>query len=284
MHLGLLSQALLCSTASPGIRIGSWNLYYKALDDDKGRGAIVAGLEKSAAATPYDFFSLIEAAGNTPDSAFPAWTTNVGAFKGMKALSGVSGYETIALLYRADTWSVHWWHQGEMEEGRPFILAQFTRDSGPPIWVMNAHLPHYPQTSTIPGAMLAAAFQNATSATGTDPRSEAVAIVGDFNEFGECSIPTATARTKCTLTRYLPAVKGIKPLYDYFEAGSGKITDAVPFNTSTCCTKVCEHTCHRLLVFFSQPVIYLVYASPVIYLVYASRSPPFSETVGRRHR
>jgi hypothetical protein len=220
--------------------LGSWNVFYKTLDDVQGREALVAALNASGSnGSPYDFFSLIEAAGNSPEAKFPTWTNHVSAFQGMEALSGVSGFETIALLYRSDAWTASWWHMGEMEKGRPFILAQFTKkEGGQQLWVMNVHLPHFPQTTTIPGAVLAAAFQNATIATGIDPRNEAVAIVGDFNEFGECSIPTATQPAKCSLSRYLPAVKGIKPLYDYFEAGAGMITDSIAFNTSTCCTKV----------------------------------------------
>jgi hypothetical protein len=241
-------------SASADVRIGSWNVFYKALDDPAGLAAIKHSLNaidqsghldrnstSGSSTAAFDFFSLIEAAGNTPDSRFSTWT-DISAFSGMKSLSGVSGLETIALFYRENIWTPTWWQQSEMEAGRPYILAQFTRTTGAPIWVLAAHLPHYPQTSSVPGSILAKAFKNASTATGDDPRTQSVVMVGDFNEYGECALPAAQeaqeaqeALPKCTAAFYIPAAKGIKPLWDYF--GQGKVKDLIAFDTSTCCTK-----------------------------------------------
>ena len=45
------------------VRAGSWNVYYKALDDPAGQAAIIDTIDTSDAARPFDFFGVIEAQG-----------------------------------------------------------------------------------------------------------------------------------------------------------------------------------------------------------------------------
>mmetsp|Transcript_95948 Transcript_95948/g.298766 ORF Transcript_95948/g.298766 Transcript_95948/m.298766 type:complete len:147 (+) Transcript_95948:680-1120(+) len=58
--------------------------------------------------------------------------------------------------------------------------------------------------------------------------------MGDFNEFGECSLPPDV---KCSKEWYRPAASGIAPLWDFLGAAKGAVSAAIPFNTTTCCTK-----------------------------------------------
>eukprot|EP00747_Dinoflagellata_sp_TGD_P168785 gnl/TRDRNA2_/TRDRNA2_196002_c0_seq1.p1 gnl/TRDRNA2_/TRDRNA2_196002_c0~~gnl/TRDRNA2_/TRDRNA2_196002_c0_seq1.p1 ORF type:complete len:330 (+),score=50.59 gnl/TRDRNA2_/TRDRNA2_196002_c0_seq1:60-1049(+) len=227
------------AVSSEDIRLGHWNLYWKALDDPEGRKAIAAGIDGAAAAQPFDFFSLVEAAGDT--ATFPGWLSASSSFGGrdsvMGHISGKSHHETIALMYNMQRWLPCWNTTGEMDAGRPFALGLFERLGKGGNWyrvfVLSAHFPHYPQTKSVPGQILADALREGYKATGNDPMSTPVIVLGDFNEFGECALPPH--QDHCFHARYFNATMGIAPLWSYL--GKLAMRDAVPFNTTTCCTK-----------------------------------------------
>ena len=52
------------------VRLGAWNVYWRATDSAQGRAAIGAALDASG---PYDVFAMIEAAGQSAASRFPGW-------------------------------------------------------------------------------------------------------------------------------------------------------------------------------------------------------------------
>jgi hypothetical protein len=54
-------------------RVGSWNVYYKALDDPFGSAAIIATLDAADKEAPFDFFGVIEAEGDTAAGNFSSW-------------------------------------------------------------------------------------------------------------------------------------------------------------------------------------------------------------------
>lgn len=98
--------------------------------------------------------------------------------------------------------------------------------------MVSAHLPHYPQTQTLPGQVLADALEGHAASAGTAIQGAPLLIMGDFNEFAECSLPPVG---KCSNDRYAPAKPLIEPLWSYL--GYSNIADAVSFNVTTCCTK-----------------------------------------------
>ena len=195
---------LLSLVSCSSIRVASWNVYYKALDDPFGSSAITTAIDAADRDSAFDFVGLVEAGGDTPAGVVEQWTQNSATLKqgnGMEMVSGVSGYETIALFYRKSNWKVAGYiHTGEFEPGRPFLITQFTHasaeagNSAPSsLWVVLVHLNHYfisypsKLDPTVPGSVLADALHNASVATGvniSDPSSGAsVIIMGDFNEY-----------------------------------------------------------------------------------------------------
>lgn len=232
------------------VRVGHWNVYWKALGDPAGRQAITTAIDTAAAISPFDFFSINEAAGPSGDdnASFPEWlggSTAFGPTAGMQHMHGVSGHETIALLYQSRTWRPIWSTNGEFEKGRPYILAAFESltGDGRKIFVLSAHTPHYPQTNSFPGQELASALLAGASATGSVVADVPLLIMGDFNEFGECSLPPDVKCTSIPETVLGPLAKwspfwyhatswAMAPLWNLTA-----IADAVPFNTTTCCTK-----------------------------------------------
>mmetsp|Transcript_95948 Transcript_95948/g.298765 ORF Transcript_95948/g.298765 Transcript_95948/m.298765 type:complete len:255 (+) Transcript_95948:127-891(+) len=149
------SLLLAAGTASGGfVKAGHWNLYWRALGNPDGRKAIVESLDEAASGGPFDFLSLVEASGSAPGG-FPAWLEESKALRsggGMARLSGQSGHETIALLYRATEWDEKYSHVGDMGTGRPYLLALFRNRASPLVWtwVLSIHTPHWPQVGLPP--------------------------------------------------------------------------------------------------------------------------------------
>ena len=89
------------STAGVSARLGSWNLYYKALDDPLGRAAILATLDAVGSGGSggglFDFLATVEAAGDTSAGSFPAWAAGSKALGALTPLSTKSGYEALGL-------------------------------------------------------------------------------------------------------------------------------------------------------------------------------------------
>ena len=133
------------------------------------------------------------------------------------------------VFYRAAEWSVGYKHLGQFESGRPFLLVQFNAApaadaggnaadaapaAGASIWLMAVHLNHfflqYPDKldPVQPGSVLAAAFRNASLATGTAPSpSPAADPAADPRETRARPAPQArpqavdTKRTRTSLAR-----------------------------------------------------------------------------------
>jgi len=190
---------------------------------------------------PFDFFSAVEASGNSLAGVFPTWLEQsraLGMAGNMSYISGRSGHETIALFYQPALWTKIYGATGEFESGRPYAVGLFKPSSacasagGQLVWVLSAHLPHYPQTKLKPGQVLADALAGHAQAAGTPIVGAPLLLMGDFNEFGECTLPP---EGKCTKDWYAPAKALIEPLWQYL--GYGEIADAVPFGEATCCTK-----------------------------------------------
>jgi len=234
-----LVQVFFASAGACSVRVGHWNVYWRALDDAAGRRAIAKAVDAAAAAEPFDFFSVVEAAGSSAASSFPAWLEESKTFQAdgdLNYISGKSGHETIALFYRPETWTKVYGVTGEFESGRPYALGLFKPNKpcndSHALWVATAHLPHYPQTTTVPGQVFADALANASLSANAPIKDAPLVIVGDFNEFGECSLPP---NSRCNNPWYEPTRALIEPLWSYL--GNSQVADAVPFNTTTCCTK-----------------------------------------------
>lgn len=248
--LGLPGLSTAARWGMRPIRVGHWNLYWKALDNTAGREAVLAGIDAAThQGGSFDFFSMLEASGSS--SPFPGWMQTSTTLKEdgpMKYLHGRSFHETIVLLYRAETWQPVWHRVGEFEAGRPFLLGLFKlRTSGAErrhaepyicgdaIWVVTAHLPHAsgrPRRQLKIGAVLAAALAKGSMITGCDASAMPTIIAGDFNEFGECSLPP---RVQCREEGFRVAARSMLPLWEYF--GSGNVADAADSTSPTCCTK-----------------------------------------------
>lgn len=242
---------------SQSIRIGHWNVYWKALNYIAGQEAVTVGIDAAVQhGGPFDFFSLLEASGSSPSSAFPGWVERSETFKRdglMKYLHGKSFHETIALFYRASHWEPIWSEVNQFARGRPFITALFKnrnasteRDGsgfGPcanAVWVVAAHLPHFTSRYGKPppttGAHMAGVLTKGASITGCEASAMPTIIVGDFNEFGECSVPpNHAARVHCREPGFYKAAKTLLPLWDYF--GGAGVADAADATSATCCTK-----------------------------------------------
>lgn len=252
MWLSLFAVACVYMHFASGnnLHVGHWNVYWKALGDSQGRQAIIKAIDDAAGIMPFDFFSINEAAGPSGDGAasFPDWLNKSAAFgpsSDMLYMSGKSGHETIALLYHGTTWQPVWWKSGEFQHGRPYVLALFSPRSGSAskVWVVSAHTPHYPQTWSFPGQDLVAALNAGAGATKSDITDTPLIIMGDFNEFGECSLPPDIKCTSIPKT-VLGPLAGWAPFWYHATSWAmaplwnlTAIADAVPFNTTTCCTK-----------------------------------------------
>eukprot|EP00040_Diaphanoeca_grandis_P018518 m.97374 g.97374 ORF g.97374 m.97374 type:complete len:342 (-) comp26974_c1_seq2:47-1072(-) len=239
------------AVTTESIRVGSWNVYYKALDDEFGRQAIIKTIDDANALNQFDLFGVVEATGDTNQGTFPGWTnesTALGSHGLMSYVSGHSQYETIVLYYRSIRWKVAYQLQGQFEPGRPFLLVNLVGNAAaadgeqaqPPlspnslddVWVLVVHLNHYFITfpnqidPTVPGAVLALALANASEATGKNISQSRVLIFGDFNEYQweDFELP------------YRPdAVRRMKPLWDGFF--HGRMADTTAPHSVSCCTK-----------------------------------------------
>lgn len=244
MHMVVAAVCLLQGTAQqahafgPGssgeLRVGSWNVLYKALDDAAGQAAIIKTMDTADAARNFDFFGVVEAQGDSKAGNFSSWITHSSMLQRLAHVSGASGYEVIALFYDAAHWTANYTLTGEFEPGRPYLLAQFlsTAQARETIWVMVVHLNHYflryPDKidPVYPGSVMANAMANASRLTGDDIARSSVVMVGDFNEFEWADFEAPYKAD---------AQRRMAPLWDgYF---SGRMRDAVPPRTVSCCTK-----------------------------------------------
>jgi len=244
--------AWLCvvgAASSRDVRVGHWNVYWRALDDRKGQEAIRVGIDAAAKeGGDFDFFAIIEATGEF--ARFPDWVQGIDALKegsGMQVVHGRSFHETLALFYRSEAWEPIWFEVNEFESGRPFITALFKikdeSDSGKQeaffncdrtIWVMAAHLPHYSHrfNNWQIGDHMRDALVQGQGVTGCDASITPTIIMGDFNEFGACSLPP---NRTCAVPGFQGAAKNLQPLWDYL--GEGTMADATEGAEPTCCTK-----------------------------------------------
>jgi len=189
------------------------------------------------AAGSLDFATIVEAAGNTPKGALASWSRMSAVLSSMTPLSMTTGHETHALFYDAARWLCTYTSHGAFDPGRPWLLASFERHGRneshvAPLWIVAVHLPHFLDTQTVPGSVLAAALANASSASG-QPKPSKLIIAGDFNEFEWEDNPC--------LKPYYPddcreqARAKMAPLWDDYLGGSAR--DIAPDHTITCCTK-----------------------------------------------
>eukprot|EP00729_Bicosta_minor_P003142 gene3142-30983_t len=195
------------------IRVGSWNVYYKALDDPKGQSAIIKTIDNADREQAFDMFGVVEAQGDSTAGNFTKWIQSSVALQRMKHVSGQSGYEIIALFYDGAKWKLNYSSVGEFESGRPYLVAQFlsaTDSQQAPIWATVVHLNHYflsyPDKidTVIPvveasllehgsnptkGQVLADALKNASDATGSNVATGSAVMFGDWNEMKDAVTP-----------------------------------------------------------------------------------------------
>ena len=225
----------------------SWNVFWRALDDPFGRAAIVASIDGAATArgaVPFDFVAVVEASGDSAAGNVSQWTQFSATLSAMGAAVAHSGFEDIAIFYGSG-WTLEWSVSGEFERGRPWLLAHFVRSARSQtttygtygeggVWVMAVHLNHFfldapPTIDPVhPGAVLAAAFAAANEARGVDLGAPDVALVimGDFNEYEWSDFPEP----------YRSAAQAdMAALWN--TTLRGKMSDAVPPRTVSCCTK-----------------------------------------------
>ena len=173
------------------IRLASWNVLYKALDDPLGRRAIISTLDGAANGT-MDFVVVVEAAGDTPKGSLRSWTSESQSLRpcgsqcgALSHVSVVDRHETLALFYNGSKWDLDYDHGGSFDIGRPFLIAHFRpKDSRGPddgLWVVAVHLPHFRDTLSVPGEILATNLTWAAKASGNPTRN--VVLAGDWNEF-----------------------------------------------------------------------------------------------------
>ena len=154
-----LGLAITLASHAVRVKLASWNVYYKALDDAHGRAAIVSAIDAAGA---LDFVAVIEAAGDTPSGALAAWSNGSTTLSAMRSLTTVSRYETLALFYDAASWTPGHVSAGSFDVGRPYLLAPFSSRAQPhvSIWVFAVHLPHFLDTTVDPGAIMAQVMRN----------------------------------------------------------------------------------------------------------------------------
>lgn len=217
--------------ASVSVSLASWNVYYKALDDPHGRAAIVSAIDAAGA---LDFVAVIEAAGDSPDGALAAWSNASNTLSGMRSLTTVSRYETLALFFDDARWTPGHVSAGSFDVGRPYLLAPFSSRAQPQVvvWVFAVHLPHFLDTTVDPGAIMAQALRNATAFPPfVEPTN--VVLAGDWNEFqwedNPCPQPIYPHNCRALAAQRMSA------LWDGYFAGQA--SDHVPEHSVTCCTK-----------------------------------------------
>ena len=194
----------------------------------------------------FSFAAIVEASGDSPAGNVANWSKVSSTLSVMDSIKFRSGYEDIAIFYSSE-WKLVSHFSGEFESGRPYLLAQFveqlTSGSGSPsatvstnartIWVMALHLNHFflnfPVIDPVkPGPILTNFLSNVSKLTGVNLASPAVPLlmVGDFNEYAWADFPQPYRSA---------AVKDMSHLWhDYLK---GKMSDAVPPRTVSCCTK-----------------------------------------------
>ena len=217
----------------PQVRVGVWNVYWRALNDPQGQAAIGNALNWAGA---FDAFALVEAAGSAESARFPKWVTRSAATfsNNMSFVSTVSKYEHMAIFFREPTWECVWSQGGEFEPGRPFLVALLERRAGgEPLWLVSVHMPHAqdrnPALAT-PGEMLVKSLAAGEQATGRAVGP--LIVLGDFNEYGECSHED----DRCSSEVFRPAMSGMAALW----RDQPSLRDVTPFGTTTCCTKWAE--------------------------------------------
>ena len=223
---------LLCSLATTPVHFGEWNVYWKALDDPAGRAAIASAIDANA--NGYDFFTVVEASGDTPGGAFPGWTSASKSLSKMTPISTFSQHETLALFFDAAKWSLTYNSSGYFDPGRPWLLAHFAAAAGgsnASLWVVSVHLPHFLDTKTAPGSILADALKAAAAATGLPTTN--VILAGDWNEFewedNPCRKPYYPPDCRAQAKARMAGLWA-----DYFH---GDARDLALNHTITCCTK-----------------------------------------------
>jgi len=226
----LLSVSLLASWASAAtIKIGEWNVYYAALDDQYGRRALVNAIDAQG---NFDFFTVIEAQGDSPQGRLEAWSNASRSLRSMQFVSGSSRFERIAIFYDAARWTSSHTVNGSFEVGRPWLLSKFesTRTGEEAIWVMAVHLPHFLAAPGVPGTSdIGAISVAALKAAGASP-TDAMIFSGDFNEFqwedNPCMQPIYPKDCRAQ------AKKRMSALWDTYLRGSAR--DLITNHTLTC--------------------------------------------------
>jgi len=207
-------------------------VYWNALDDDGGRAAIVDAID---AVAPLDFAVIVEAAGNSAQGALASWSATSKALVQLANVNMTSGHETLAIFFDSAVWTCTYTSYGDFDPGRPWLLASFMRHSVPDadvLWILAVHLPHFLDTESVPGAIMADALRNATAASG-QPQPTRLVVTGDFNEFEWEDNP-------CSPPHYPPdcreqAAAKMAPLWDDYLHGTAH--DLAAAHTITCCTK-----------------------------------------------
>ena len=226
----LLSAGLLAHTTP--LHFGEWNVYWAALDDPNGRAAIVSAIDSSGSVHPYDFFTIVEAAGDTQDGALPLWSSKSTCLSKLKQIATTSKHETLALFYDASKWVLTYNSSGYFDPGRPWLLTHFTAlGSGASLWVVSVHLPHFLDTASDPGTVLADALRAAAATNGLMTTN--VVLAGDWNEFewedNPCVQPLYPSDCRARAKSRMAALWN-----GYFR---GDARDLVLNHTISCCTK-----------------------------------------------
>ena len=265
------------SAAAKPIRLMSWNVYWRALDDELGQKAIIDAIDAANVngARKFSFAAIVEASGDTTEGNVANWSQLSSTLSVMDSIKFRSGYEDIAIFYSAE-WKLVAHFGGEFESGRPYLLAQFvdqlaTASGGlsttavteaRTIWVMALHLNHfflhYPALDPVkPGPVLANFLSNVSKLTGVSLASPDVPLlmVGDFNEYAWADFPQPYRAA---------AAKDMSNLWHAYL--NGKMSDAVPPRTVSCCTKWSaadratrqEWIFEYDHIFFSNPTLKLV--------------------------
>jgi len=245
------------------LRVMSWNVYWKALDDAHGQAAIVNAIDSAdqSGDVKYSFAAIIEASGDTPAGNVANWSQSSATLSAMKSVAYRSGYEDVAIFFDAARWElIGEPFGGAFETGRPFLLAQFAEKqtqakTGEPsslaqkkgtkqravtnastvktVWVLAVHLNHFflnpPALDPVePGKVLASFLANVSSATGVSLAADDVPLLmmGDWNEYMWADFPQPYRATAATDMFHL-----------WVGYLLGKMSDAVPPRTTSCCTK-----------------------------------------------
>ena len=96
----------------------------------RGRAAIISTIDTADSAQPFDFFGVVEAAGDSPAGNYSAWSQRSAALRRLESVTSRSKYEIMAIAYDAAKWELNYSLAGEFEPGRPYLVAQFLPQAG----------------------------------------------------------------------------------------------------------------------------------------------------------